>query len=264
LAARPDSPVLVDQPEAASVLRYSAGPRRFVATLPSIGRLADLQATDRATLAGAAGWLVSRPAQVDEVRRQLGADAVEQGIVAVPEELPAAGHDEAGPVVLLPTPDHWRSINHTIEVACGLRRSEPERAVHWLGSGGEDDWLDGHDLRHAGLDDGVTLVDPDGPGVLDGVAALVRTGYGPSTSLLVSAARLGGVPVVGFDGQDVSSALPVTPPFDVEGLVTSIGQLLEPGAAHRLGIRPGELAGPDPAGVVDQIMAWLGLDTPRP
>ncbi len=265
LAARPSAAVLLDDPAAASVIRYSDHPRRFVATMPPNLRSDEMTEADRRTLVDAVGWLVNDSAQVSQVRNIFDRPAIEMGALPFPDDLPATTPDQDhGAVVLLPTPSRWLAVNHTIEIARAVRTLDPEREIRWLVTGKEDRWLDEHDLHHAGLAGSIRVVSEAAPNVLTAVAIIVRTGYGPSPSPLLTSASLAGVPVVGFSEQDVSPPLSATPPLDVEGLVTDLAAALLPGGIGRLGVEPGAGVEFNPRAVVDQLADWLDLPRPPP
>ena len=262
LRTRKDASFLIHHPRASSVLRFSEGERRAVAMFPdSSWSLSDLGPADRATLSTAAGWLVCDPVQSAEIEQALGLRAIEIGPLLHPEDLPPVTRsDEGGAIVLVPVPGSWTSVNHTIEIASALAQLAAGHQIRWIVDSAEDEWLADHDLVQAGLADRVTVVSEGAVGVLDGVGAVVCSGYGTSSSPSVVAARLAGVPVLGFS-PDASPALGPVSEFDVEGLVRSTAEILVPGEADRRGVVPGAGFGPDSEEVVDGLLSWL--DFPR-
>ncbi len=85
----------------------------------------------------------------------------------------------------------------------------------------DDRWLARHDVAHAGVAASCRVVDAAEPGLLDDVAAVVRTGYEQCHPELVLAAALAGVPVFGMELGDLPGATARTA-FDVEGLVDDV------------------------------------------
>lgn len=266
LASRGDASFLIHHPRAASVLRYTDATPRAVAMFPdSQWSLDALAPADRETLSTVGGWLVCERSQAVEIERTLHRRAIEVGPLLHPDDLPTvtlAATD--GAVVLVPTPGSWTSINHTIEIAAAVLEHARAHPVRWVVEGHEDRWLAEHDLVQAGLVGRVELLSEHDPHVLDAVGALVRTGYGASSSALVLAARLAGVPVLGFGDGDVSPALQPAAAFDVEGLAATIVEAVAPGGRERLGVRPGDGFGPDPTEVVAQLLSWLDPDVDAP
>ncbi|MFN7149965.1 MAG: hypothetical protein ACK4V6_10840 [Microthrixaceae bacterium] len=250
--------VLVHQARAASVLRYGGGTSSIVAMLtgPS-STLASLRPEDHRTLSGAAGWLVTESEQAAEIAAELGSPCTVIGPMLHPSDLPAvtvAGAD--GAVVMVPTPDTWSAVNHTVEVALALAAARPDTQLRWTVASDEDEWLARHDVAHAGLEDRVQVVAERSHGVLDDVGAVVRTGYGTSPSPLVVAARLAGVPVTGFS-VDASPTLGPSPELDVEHLVAATTAVLDPDERARRGVVPGAGFGPDPQEVVAELLGWF-------
>jgi hypothetical protein len=258
MSARRGVDVLVHRPRAASVLRYAGGASPIVGMLtgPS-STLAGLRPEDRHTLSAAAGWLVTETEQATEIAAELDSPCTLIGPMLHPSDLPPvtdAGAD--GAVVMVPTPDTWSAINHTVEVARALAASRPDSPLRWTVASDEDEWLARHDVAHAGLADRVEVVDERARDVLDGVGAVVRTGYGTSPSALVVAARLAGVPVTGFSA-DASPTLGPSPELDVEHLVRTTAAVLDPDERVRRGVVPGAGFGPDPQDVVAELLGWF-------
>lgn len=264
LGARRGASFLVHHPRSASVLRYAPGAPRVVAMLPEASwQLDDLREVDTATLGKlASGWLVHTDAQVSEVEHHTGSPAMVVGPLLHAEDLPAVEQDEAkGAVVLVTADDGWSSVDHAVEAAVALAGLLPDREVRWVVHSEESRWLAAHDVQHARLGGAVRLVHDTSADVLRDVSVVVRTSYEPSSSPLVVAARLAGVPVVAFNS-DASPALPVMAPFDVEALVDLTVELSRRGSARRRDVTPGAGFEPEPARVVDAVLAWL--DAPRP
>lgn len=258
--SRSDAGFVVHHPLAASVLRYSANLLPTVAMFPaSSWSSEDLRPADRDTLATAAGWLVCDAAQVADVEAAFGVEAIEQGSLLDIDDLPPIAHAARGAIVLLPTADTWESVNHTVEVALALRDAAPDHEICWIVDGEHDHWLAEHDCRHSGITDAIRVVPGDGDGVPSALAAVVRTGYGPSPSPLVLAARVAGVPVLGFAEADVSPPLAPVGTFDVEALVAETLAVLGPGGVEAAGIRPFAGIAPRPTDVVAQVLDWLAL-----
>jgi hypothetical protein len=251
--------VLVHRPRAASVLRYAGGASPIVGMLvgPS-STLADLRPEDRRTLSAAAGWLVAEAEQATEVADELGSPTRLIGPMLHPSDLPAvtAAVGADGAVVMVPTPDTWSSVNHTVEVAQALAAALPDVPLRWTIASDEDEWLARHDVIHAGLADRVDVVAERDRRVLEVVGAVVRTGYGTSPSALVVAARLAGVPVTGFSA-DASPSLGPSPELDVEHLVHTTMEVLDPTERARRGVVPWADFGPDPQEVVAELLGWF-------
>lgn len=258
MSARRGVDVLVHRPRAASVLRYAGGASPTVAMLaePS-SRLAALRPEDRRTLSDAAGWLVTEPEQAVEIASELGAPCTLIGPMLHPSDLPPVTLADAdAAVVLVPTPDTWSAVDHTVEVARSLADALPRTTLRWTVASDEDEWLARHDIGHAGLRGRVDLVSQRDPTVLEGVGAVVRTGYGTSPSPLVVAARLAGVPVTGFS-DDASPTLGASPWFDVDHVVATTVSLLDPDERARRGVLPWADFGPDPREVVAELLGWF-------
>jgi len=246
LRRRSGSTFLLHHPLAASLVRYApVRPDRVVAALPDPTWTLDrLRPEDLATLLDADGWITADATQTEDVGRrfdgpvlELGAAATSGGLID-PADLPPvrlAHGDRPGAVVLSPTIGMWDSADHAIEVACQLHRALPELELRWIADDDDDRWLAEHDVAHAGLVDVVRVVRSDDPELLDGISALVRTGYEPSHGDLALAAGLAGAPVLGMNTDDLPAA-PATEPFAVEALVAEVVRLLtEPGAASAAG-----------------------------
>lgn len=230
LGRRQGATLLVHHPLAASLVRYAPQrPARVVAAFPeSSWSLEQLRDEDRATLADADGWLTCDEAQTEAVRAIFDGPVVQLGgatgttLVDRADLPPARRADTTGAaVVLLPTIGSWDSVDHAAEVAWQVHRSAPDAPLRWVAETDDDQWLARHDVAHAGLDGVVRVVDAATPGLLQDVAAVVRTGYEQCHPELVLAAALAGVPVCGMELGDLPEASP-RPSFDVEGLVAEV------------------------------------------
>ena len=225
---------LLHHPMTASLVRYSSErPARVVAAFPDQSWSLDrARPEDRDTLATVDGWLASTPEQAEQLREWYSGDIVELDAATTanlvdPADLPSARAGSVqDAVVLLPSVGTWDAIDHAVEIAWALARRDPSRRVRWVADSREDRWLARHDVAHAGLDESVEVVTSDTPGLLDGVAAVVRTGYSPSHPELVLAAAFAGVPVTGTDLSDLPGSTAVRP-FDVEELIDGLIKLLD-------------------------------------
>lgn len=238
LRRRSDRAVFVHDPLAASLLRYLDGPpARIVAGLSeATQQLEDLRPEDRASLDGAAGWVVATAEQAAAVTTATGRPAEVLGTMIDRTTLrPVRADLHGGAVVVLTSAAMWDRPDHAVELTWQLLERRPSTPVRWLVQGNEAAWLARHDLDHAGLTACVELWDADDADALDGVAVLVRSAYEPERDDVVLTVALGGVPVLSWAGDDLVGP-PELRPGDVEGAVVRVTELLDdPTSASEVG-----------------------------
>lgn len=138
--------------------------------------------------------------------------------------MPDLSAEGTGCIALLVGPDLWTTIDHGIEVAWRLDREQPHSRLRWL-AGDADLWLSRHDLRHAGLDDRIEIVDPGDGRALQDVAVVVRTGYSSSALPMLATAHLAGLHIAALRNDDLPFASATLDAFDVDALVEEISRL---------------------------------------
>lgn len=236
LARRSGATLLVHDPLAASLVRYTPSPfSRVIAAFPdSTSSLDSLRAEDRETLSKSDGWLTSSAAQSARIGQLYGVPVVELDNAATgaslvdPDDLLEVRRstEPSGAVVLLPSVGLWDSIDHAIEVTSQLHRRLPGRPLRWVADSENDTWLTHHDLEHTGLDSAVEVRRSDDPTLLQDVSVVVRTGYQPTHPNIVLAAAIGAVPVRGMCTRDLPPTAPQTSAFAVEELTGDLVALL--------------------------------------
>lgn len=225
LRARATAPCwVVQDPRAASFLRYAPRPpRRLIAGLPMERRLDDVAIADLGALRAADGWIVRKPSQGADLAA-LGADdvVVIEALRRRPGPVEIAD-PSTRPVRLVPTPNAWTSINHTIEIADHLVRHHPGVPIEWVTAGPEDAWLARHDLDRAGVADGVRCT--TAAGATSPPRLIVHTGY---SSEPPEAFRFGleQIPVLAFAADAGADGPSTVAPLAVDDLLARIDATL--------------------------------------
>jgi len=225
LRRRTDRPWIIQHPTASAPLRHASRlPATVVARLPEDLAHADLVPLDRDSLAEATHWVVADAAQAEELAHASGEVLVLEGY-DIGRSYSGQGDPTTWPILLVPTPGAWDSVNHSDEVARHLADAHPDIPVVWLASPGEDHWLADHDLRASGLADTVVIATRD---EVDDrlLRAVVRTGYGPAHHDLVAHAQAAFVPVVELCGPGEVPTADRVPPFAVHQLLDRLDRVL--------------------------------------